>query len=186
MPQVNKTKYAILGVLSLNPGSGYDIKKFCDFSIAHFWSENYGRIYPVLRQLEGEKLVTKKTEHTTGKPSRNVYSITEKGKSELQDWLLLPVEFHPNRSELLLKLFFARDIPVGNLIQKLEKAIERQRGMLETYELLEAMMETEELYRSDTERLLWMASLSFGIRYARTIIEWCEETINTFLYLKDE
>ncbi len=51
MATTNKSRYALLGVLCMKPGSGYDIKKFCDKTISHFWNENYGHIYPVLKQL---------------------------------------------------------------------------------------------------------------------------------------
>lgn len=51
MAKVNKTKYySLLGILSNRPGSGYDIKKMCDSSIGHFWNENFGHIYPVLKR----------------------------------------------------------------------------------------------------------------------------------------
>ncbi len=72
MPKVNKTKFAILGMLSIAPMSGYDMKKRFDSSVAHFWNENYGHIYPVLGRLEKEGLVTKKTELPQGKPLRKV------------------------------------------------------------------------------------------------------------------
>ena len=52
MPKENKTKYAILGLLSLAPMSGYDIKIITDNSIGHFWNENFGHIYPVLGRME--------------------------------------------------------------------------------------------------------------------------------------
>jgi DNA-binding PadR family transcriptional regulator len=46
-----KSKYAILGMLSIAPMSGYDIKKQVETSISNFWSESYGQIYPALRNL---------------------------------------------------------------------------------------------------------------------------------------
>ena len=46
-----KSKYAILGMLSIEPMSGYDIKKEVEKSISNFWTESYGQIYPVLRNL---------------------------------------------------------------------------------------------------------------------------------------
>jgi hypothetical protein len=27
----------------MKPGSGYDIKNFCDKTISHFWNENFGQ-----------------------------------------------------------------------------------------------------------------------------------------------
>ena len=50
-------KFALLGILSLCPGSGYDIKKMVESSIGYFWSESYGRIYPLLEQLMKEGLI---------------------------------------------------------------------------------------------------------------------------------
>jgi PadR family transcriptional regulator AphA len=136
MPKVNKTKYAILGVLSIKPGSGYDIKKFCDQSIAHFWHENFGHIYPVLKQMEEKGLITKKIERTEGKPDRNIYQITPAGKTELHDWLLLPVESAPMRSEFLLKLAFGANVPKEIIIVNIKKAKERMTARLEdTYKL---------------------------------------------------
>ena len=39
-----KSKYAILGMLSIEPMSGYDIKKEVEKSISNFWTESYGQI----------------------------------------------------------------------------------------------------------------------------------------------
>ncbi|HCW53514.1 MAG TPA: PadR family transcriptional regulator, partial [Clostridium sp.] len=76
MAKANKTRYALLGVLSYQPSSGYDIKKICDNSIGYFWNENYGHICPVLKQLESENLITKFVKETEGHPQKNIYSIT--------------------------------------------------------------------------------------------------------------
>lgn len=82
-----KSKYAILGMLSIEPMSGYDIKKEIQESISYFWTESYGQIYPVLKSLVAEKLVTKTVQKGVGKPDRHVYSLTERGRKELQTWL---------------------------------------------------------------------------------------------------
>jgi len=133
MASTNKTKYAILGVLSLFSGSGYDIKKFCDFSISHFWNENFIHIYPVLKQLEKEGLVVKETEFTEGKPPKFNYSLIEKGKKELNKWLRKPAETNPLRSEFMLKLFFASDIPVKDIIKMVEEEKKKHEKLLEEF-----------------------------------------------------
>ncbi len=179
MPKNNNTKYALLGILSLFPASGYDIKKFCDWSISHFWNENYGHIYPVLKLMEEGGLVVSQSERNEARPPRNVYFITEKGKEELDAWLRLPVEDHPVRSELLLKLFFARDIDAGNIIEKLEHKRMEQQAKLEEYERVGILLTTQEPYRSEQGLHLWLASISFGKHTSRAIIDWCEETIRS-------
>src|SRR5438132_1157029 len=44
------TPYAVLGMLSLAPMSGYDIRKESETSIGYFWSESYGQLSPAMMQ----------------------------------------------------------------------------------------------------------------------------------------
>ncbi|MEN6347935.1 MAG: PadR family transcriptional regulator [Syntrophomonas sp.] len=175
MPRINKTRYALLGALSVRPGSGYDIKKFCDRSIAFFWTENYAQIYPVLKQLEQEGLVYKETENTPGRPPRNVYHITEEGRAELNDWLLLPVEPSNFRWELLLKLLFSGDIPTSNIIEKLEKKKSDESKILNYVNEVEEKMKSAEPDRKGWH--LWLAAVRAGKHLSQASIAWCDETI---------
>src|SRR5580698_4691194 len=109
--RVSQSQFAVLGLLSLRPMSGYDLKQLSAWSVGHFWREGYGQIYPTLRQLEKERLVTKKTQRQKGKPDRNVYSLTAAGLERLKQWLALPPNPEVLRNELLLKLFFGQWTP---------------------------------------------------------------------------
>lgn len=40
MAKEHKSRYAVLGMLSLGPMSGYDIKKVIEESINNFWQES--------------------------------------------------------------------------------------------------------------------------------------------------
>ena len=124
MARENKTRHALLGLLSIGPMSGYDMKKLTDFSLGYFWSENYGHIYPILRKLEEGSLITRHTERTRGRPYRNVYRPTGKGEKELDDWLDIPTEKQSIRNEFLLKLFFGRRLAGAAL----EKKLHEERG----------------------------------------------------------
>ena len=179
MPKVNKTKYAILGVLTLMPGSGYDIKKFCDRGISLFWNENFGHIYPVLKQMELEGLITKKSEQNEGKPDRNVFYITQQGRDELTGWLAQPVEQAPARLELLLKLYFAKNVPAQNILQELERLQKMYEKGLEECLKTEAGLLSNEKLRADDGYPYWLATLRYGILDARFRIQWCQETIES-------
>ena len=63
-----KTRFALLGLLSWKPMSGYDIKKIVDIGLSHFWNENYGQIYPSLDALVKEGLAIKTVDKLSGKP----------------------------------------------------------------------------------------------------------------------
>ena len=184
MAVANKAKYAILGSLSLMPMSGYDIKKFSDGSIAHFWNENYARIYPVLKQMEKEGLVIKKTVQTEGRPSRNVYSITDKGKSQLNQWLLEPVEDVRPREELLLKLFFSEKVPVENLIEKIKAEKEKCQKYVEEYLRIEDFLKTDERTKNDRSLPLWLATINYGKLWRGSVIKWCDDTLKSLESMK--
>ncbi|NMM64281.1 PadR family transcriptional regulator [Clostridium sp. P21] len=184
MSKINKTKYAILGVLSQMSGSGYDIKKCCDNSISYFWNENYGHIYPVLKKMEEEELIVKRVEQNEGRPSKNVYSITEKGSEELRKWLMLPIESSPLRSELLLKIFWSKDIPVENIIEKIKTEKEKAEKNLQEYSKVEEILKAQEGREDKKNLLLWLTTLNYGKYDDEAKIKWCEETLKSLEKLK--
>ena len=49
--------HAILGFLDYQPMSGYDLKKYFDQSVAHFWSATQSHIYKALENLENDGMV---------------------------------------------------------------------------------------------------------------------------------
>ncbi len=183
MAKANKTKYALLGVLSLRSGSGYDIKKFCDSSIGHFWNENYGHIYPVLKKMEEEELITKEVRQTEGRPSKNIYSITEKGKKELDEWLILPVEQESVRSELLLKIFCSKDAPVKNVIEKIQRVKEECEEELQVYSKIKKLLSSEKIDKKNS--ILWISTVSFGMYDCEAKLKWSKETLEALETIKD-
>jgi PadR family transcriptional regulator, regulatory protein AphA len=182
MPKVNKTRYAILGVLSIKPGSGYDIKKFCDKGISHFWNENFGHIYPVLQTMYEEDLITKEVITGEGKPSRNVYNITKKGENELKDWLMKPIEKSPARSEVLLKLVFSNLIPEEAAIENLERVKFDCEGRLVILHQIKEKCVSEKMQRN----VYWLASVRYGIYSIETTIKWIDETIDSIRNFQGE
>ena len=76
----------ILGLLSIGPRSGYEIKATVDRSTRFFWAASYSQIYPELRRLEREGLIEGE-ESPNGGRARRVYSLTAAGREELEAWL---------------------------------------------------------------------------------------------------
>jgi DNA-binding PadR family transcriptional regulator len=177
MAKENKSRYALLGALSLCPGSGYDIKKLLEQSTSYFWSESYGQIYPLLKQLEQEGAVTHHTEKQEGKPERYVYALTDQGRGELQRWLTEPVERAVERNELLLKLFFGRVNPVPVALQQVEAYRTLQEGLLRTYAEIETRLRGD---LAQQEELFYpLLTVRYGIYRCRALVAWCDETLET-------
>jgi len=184
MPVKSKTRYALLGILNLYPMSGYDLKKFCDQVVAQFWNENYAHIYPVLRELEKEGLATTRTAQTAGRPVKRIYSITEKGKQELKDWLLQPVEGPPRRYEFILKLFFSADIPVEHLVNVIQHDKEANQKALEIYGRSEKEAREGITDENEKSRKLILMTISCGRYNSEAMVKWCDETLEILKGMK--
>lgn len=121
MPRQSSSDFAILGLLTIEPMSGYDIRKFVKEVLSNFWNESYGRIYPLLADLHERGFVTKSLQKQGGKPDRHVYKITDRGRRELQAWLRLPAQPTQIRSEMSLKIFLGANLPVEENLQAVER-----------------------------------------------------------------
>ena len=81
-------RYIILGLVATEPLTGYEIKKWVDCSVRFFWDISYGQIYPTLRQLTQEGMLTMEEKVQKAGPVRKVYTITKTGREELLSWLI--------------------------------------------------------------------------------------------------
>ena len=175
MAKENKSKYAILGVLSTCPGSGYDIKKFMEQSTSNFWNESYGQIYPILKQLVDEGLATSRAEKQEGKPERYIYTLTEKGQQELERWLTESIEHMVERNELLLKLFFGRHTSIAKNIEHVRSFQALQTQLLKKYEGIERYLRAGIPDNPDCNYSL--ITVRYGILRCQTLLAWCDETL---------
>ena len=154
--------------------SGYDVKKLIERSIAHFWNESYGQIYPILNRLAAEGFAERRREKQRGKPDRHVYSLTAKGRQELERWLATPARQEPVRSELLLKIFLGSTGPVADSVTQIEHFQTRQREALATYEDIERRLRKE---MADHPQLPFsLLTLHYGQHRCRAMLQWCDES----------
>ena len=101
MAKANTTAYIILGLLAHEELSGYDIKKKIDSMIRYFWEVGYGQIYPTLKTLEAEGMITKKSAGSSKGPEKYLYHITDEGRDALKEWLEIPETKEYTRYEIL-------------------------------------------------------------------------------------
>jgi PadR family transcriptional regulator AphA len=170
------TANALLGLLSIAPMSGYGIRMLIQESIGHFWNESYGQIYPTLKRLTKEGLVEKKTERQKGRPDKYVYSLTEKGREELREWLKLPVVPAVPRNEMLLKLFFGRQTTVEVNKEHLKEYRNRQETAGRLYESMMKSIRREHANHPDLP--YWLFTLRLGVQESRARVAWSDETLN--------
>jgi PadR family transcriptional regulator, regulatory protein AphA len=184
MAKENKSRYALLGILSICPGSGYDIKKFMEQSTGNFWHESYGQIYPILKQLVEEGLATSHTEKQEGKPERYVYTLTDKGLQALQAWLTEPIDYVVERNELLLKLFFGQQASVADNIEHVQQFRVLQGQLLRKYRDIEAHLQAD--CADDSDQCYSLMTVRYGIHRCQALLTWCDETIATLNTLAEK
>jgi len=115
-------RYAILGYLSTGPGTGYDLARQFDTGLGWFWSARHSQIYPELKRLADEGLVTRDATMVSENMDKYTYSITADGVAALRDWASQPPIYPPNRDSERLQLIFSDDSP-----ESLRKHLEAHR-----------------------------------------------------------
>ena len=95
-------RYAILGLLSAEPMSGYDLAKWMDRGLGNIWSAHASQIYPELaRMVEAGVIV--EVPGDTGPRRRRVYGISDDGAADLREWLATATLDPGGRNEALLR-----------------------------------------------------------------------------------
>lgn len=161
----------LLGLLSHEEMTGYEIKKRLDTRLRLFWNASYGSIYPTLNQLEKDGCVTKTAILENGR-NKKIYSITEKGRKRLREWIEKPVVKDEFRYETLLKLFFGsnigEDITMEH-IHRFKANVERELPFLK-----KSVQQLKEDDSEDAHKYFMLTAL-FGVKVYETYLEWCKE-----------
>ena len=163
--ELSPTGRVILGMIALGKQTGYEIKQFVDKTTRYFWATSYGQIYPELKRLEDQGLISGRPEPSGGR-QRTVFELTESGRAALRAWLESDALPAPElRDEGMLKLFFSDALP--------ERRIENIRSMRANAEQkLAQLRELEDLAgRGPTGPFL---TLELGLESCRCLIKWCE------------
>lgn len=181
MAKSRKSQFAILGMLALlKKSSGYDLKKYMESSTNYFWKETFSSIYPVLEELEKQKLIVKIDTPIKNDRKRNVYTLTPQGQKTLKKWLLQQPETVQLRNELLLKLFFGNLVPIETNIKHLEKYKKELENRLTSFREIEHELSGI----NSLESLYGLITLDHGIKLAEASIEWCDKAIKTLKVTK--
>ena len=175
MMKENKSKYAIMGIMSMGPVSGYDIKKMFEKSLSFFWNESYGQIYPILNKLAEQGLATRSIQKQTGKPDRHIYALTDKGRKALQDWMVQPVGRQIVRHEILLKLFFGQHLSLTDNIRQVEHFRKLQSQKLEEIKATEKLLKAD--YENNPDLPYWLMTVRYGIYVNRAYLRWSKEAL---------
>ncbi len=88
MQKLTELEGAALGMIATDgPCTPYRVRQFFRKSPSPYWSGSAGAIYPLVRRLEKQKLITAQP-FPTGKRAASAYRTTEKGQRQLSQWII--------------------------------------------------------------------------------------------------
>lgn len=96
--------HALLGLLARGEKHGYELKRAVEKDFAPFWRIDYAQLYRSLAKMKRAGWVQVHAEPSPQGPERKAYSLTSRGRRELDGWLAQPAR---NRNEFFVKLALA-------------------------------------------------------------------------------
>jgi len=120
-------RFTLLGLLALEPASGYDLKRTIERSTYFIWNATGPQIYNTLRKLREEGYTTTVSLPQKGKPEKQIHTITPAGHTALQDFMNEPIRASVTRDEVLLRIFFGNFASKKIVMREIESYLDRIR-----------------------------------------------------------
>ena len=163
--------FAILGLLTFGEQSGYDLQKFVETSVGHFFDPAKSQIYSELRRLVEAGYAAERHVTQADRPDKRMYRATPAGETALREWLAAPPGDETFRSPFLLHVFFGHLMDREVLLAQVREYREACVANLRELESIE-----REIGGSPVVRFP-MFTLRAGLINSRATIRWCDEVI---------
>src|SRR3954452_5376816 len=96
-------RHGLLGLLADHPGSGWDLLRRFESTLAFVWPATQSQLYTELNRMADDDLVEVTA---TGARGRKEYAITTSGRDELHHWITAVVPERNRRNDAVLRVFF--------------------------------------------------------------------------------
>jgi PadR family transcriptional regulator AphA len=173
-------RFALLGLLAVEPASGYDLKRAIDRSTYFIWNATGPQIYNTLHKLREEGCVTSKSLPQVGKPDKQIHTITPRGHTALQAFMSEPIRASVTRDEVLLRIFLGNFASKGTMRRELVAYLERIRRERAYLEATRARVEAHPGKKHDARRYQ-LLSLQLKVAQYRAM----EQELTAFLGIDD-
>lgn len=158
-------RYAALGLLAQQPGSGYDLLKRFEYSMANVWPATQSQLYGELNKLADSGLIEVSD---IGPRGRKEYRVTEAGREDLLRWMTNAQDDPPYRSAELLRVFLLGEMPPGQAREHIQAVAEQADAEHRRYEQLRDSVDWDD---SDGD-FYGRAALEYGLRAQAMEADW--------------
>ena len=177
-------KYAILGLINRRPLTGYDITKEFNSGLVDFWYAKHSQIYPELKKLTDENLISYETIIQGEKLEKKLYTITEKGNKCLQKWLEKDNPLEPTPKDIFrLKAYFCDEMDSDTLLRQFQSALNKHSERLEYLEnCMEELLKKKDVSKVSSPQFGDYIVLNGAIMREKTYIDWLEDCIKKIIF----
>jgi DNA-binding PadR family transcriptional regulator len=158
-------RIAALGLLAQQPGSGYDLLRHFEKSMANVWPATQSQLYGELNKLADAGLIEVSD---IGPRGRKEYRITAAGREELRRWIADTQNDPPVRSAELLRVFLLGEVPNEQarahmiaMAQDADAEVTRLQNLRDSID-----------WGDDASLFFGRAALEYGLRLSAMEAEW--------------
>ena len=120
-------RFALLALLTVEPMTGYDLAKRFESSVAFVWHAPDSQIYPELRKMAKEGLLTAEEISWGPNGKKTQYRITIEGRAAFKQWMNTPLEYARERDPVHLKAAYLEWAEPSMAKQHMQAHIEYHR-----------------------------------------------------------
>jgi DNA-binding PadR family transcriptional regulator len=158
-------RIAALGLLAQQPGSGYDLLRHFEKSMANVWPATQSQLYGELNKLADAGLIEVSD---IGPRGRKEYRITDAGRAELRRWIVTSDDDPPFRNAGLLRVFLLGEIPrdqarkhVTAMAEEAEREVRRLEELRDSFN-----------WKEGDGAFFGRAALEYGLRKRAMEADW--------------
>ncbi|WP_433327165.1 PadR family transcriptional regulator [Spirillospora sp. CA-294931] len=172
-------RHAVLAALLDGEHSGYELTKIFDISVSNFWHAVPQQIYAELTRLERAGLIEGRQVIQHDRPNKRLFTITEAGLAELQDFADAASKPSFIRDDLLVKVQAVDGLDPAPVIAQLDERAAQARGRIELFTRILVRLRgplDEEEFLARGERVGPYLTCLRGLRFEHENRDWCTGT----------
>jgi PadR family transcriptional regulator AphA len=159
-------RHSVLGLLALQPATGYELLQKFDNSLSHAWHASHSQIYPELARLSEEGLAEIVGE---GPRRSKTYAITSAGREELRRWLMETEPVRTSRNETAVRAFLVPLLPPEQQRPIWERELAYAEANVAELEGYASVVPSTSPFRSNVD---------LGLQMTRLIRDWVRERLD--------
>lgn len=170
--RVTTSSYAVLGLLAIQPWTGYELTQQATRSLRFAWPKSERLLYAEPKKLVEHGLATAHQERV-GRRSRTVYAITDQGRDALAAWMTTTPQPPLLEAEALVRLLFAENGTTDDLIAALDAMAEDAAELYEQVQTINVGY-LDEQHPFPQRAHLSVLFATFQLELFDLIVKWVE------------